>query len=543
MTGTPTEPAGPQEAGSDAAPWHRVHPVSPLVRGWIAVLAILYFFGQNSLENLFNGADRSGDDGSGWSFNPGLLWLVVGGVGILLLIVGAFFLSWYFTKYQVTGQHVNVNSGIVFRQQRQARIDRVQAIDIVQPLLARIFGLAELKFEVADAGSTAMRLAFIKIDHARELRTEILSRAAGLKQDRAAGTAGARPAVVPDPATASGPGAGETGNAEAGTGFDGGATPAPDAGAPAAASAPAENGPWPAGESERVVVVVPPRRMVAATLLSPWVGFTLLAVIGGLVATVATDGEFSVLYMIPFLIGVVPALWGQFNQGYNFRAALGADGLRLSYGLLDTRHQTVPPGRVQAVMVTQGIIWRRFGWHKVVVNVAGYGGQGEDAALRSTVLPVGTRQDVLNVLGIVLPDPGTTRPAELVEAGVAGTGDAEGFTSSPRSARWLSPFEHRRQGFAVTDTALFSRAGVLIHSLVVVPHERIQGIILTQGPLDRRLGLSGIQLCTTDGPISPRVKQMGLDTGRRLFMSQAERAATARRLNDRDHWLEGEHRG
>jgi putative membrane protein len=289
--------------------------------------------------------------------------------------------------------------------------------------------------------------------------------------------------------------------------------------------------------------VVPPKRLIAATLLSPWVGFTVLAVVGGIIATIASHGEFTLLYMIPFFIGVVPALWGQFNQGYNFRAAMGADGLRLSYGLLDTRHQTVPPGRVQAVMVTQGFIWRRFGWHKVVVNVAGYGGQGEDATLRSTLLPVGTRQDVLNVLGIVLPDPGTVRPAELVDAGIAGTGSTEGFTTSPRSARWLSPFAYRRQGFAVTDTALFSRAGVLIHSLVIVAHERIQGILLTQGPLNRRLGLTGIQLCTTDGPISPRVKQMGLDAGRELFMTQADRAATARRLNDRDHWLEGEHRG
>lgn len=531
MTG---ETAGPEDTGAPE-PWHRVHPVSPLVRGWIAVLAILYFFGQNQLENIFNRGDSSGDDGGGWSFNPGLLWLVVGGAAILLLIMGAFFLSWYFTKYQVTERHVNVNSGVVFRQQRQARIDRVQAIDIVQPLLARIFGLAELKFEVADAGSTAMRLAFIRIGEAKALRNDILARAAGLKQDRNPGSTGARPGVV------QGPVAGH--DAGHGAGHDGGVPfPAPAAVDATPAPAPAAGQPAPEAP-ERVVAVVPPRRMVAATLLSPWVGFTVLAVVGGIIATIASDGAFTLLYMIPFFIGVVPALWGQFNQGYNFRAAMGADGLRLSYGLLDTRHQTVPPGRVQAVMVTQGIIWRRFGWHKVVVNVAGYGGQGEDATLRSTLLPVGTRADVLNVLGIVLPDPGTGRPAELVDAGICGSGDAEGFTTSPRSARWLSPFAYRRQGFAVTDTALFSRAGVLIHSLVIVAHERIQGILLTQGPLDRRLGLSGIQLCTTDGPISPRVKQMGLETGRGLFMDQADRAARARRLNDRDHWLEGGHHG
>ncbi|WP_417220264.1 PH domain-containing protein [Arthrobacter sp.] len=515
MSGESTVP----ETADQTVPWKRVHPVSPLVRGWIAVLAILYFFGQNWIENIFNAEERSGSDGGGWSFTPGLVWVIVGGVAVLLLIMGAFFLSWYFTKYQVTERHVNVNSGVVFRQQRQARIDRVQAIDIVQPLLARIFGLAELKFEVADAGSTAMRLAFIKIDDAKVLRNDILARAAGLKQDTA-------PAAGPA-------GSGHDGGASAGGGLPAGtdrvAAPAPPSGAPEA--------------PERVVAVVPPQRLVAATLLSPWVGITVLVVIGGIIATIATHGEFTLLYMIPFFIGVVPALWGQFNQGYNFRAAMGSDGLRLSYGLLDTRHQTVPPGRVQAVMVTQGIIWRRFGWHKVVVNVAGYGSQGEDATLRSTLLPVGTRQDVLNVLGIVLPDPGTGRPAELVDAGISGAGTAEGFTTSPRSARWLSPFAYRRQGFAVTDTALFSRAGVLIHSLVIVAHERIQGILLTQGPLDRRLGLTGIQLCTTDGPISPRVKQMALATGRDLFMTQADRAAIARRLNDRDHWLEDEHHG
>ena len=61
---------------------------------------------------------------------------------------------------------MRVNTGFLFRQHRQARLDRVQAIDIVQPLLARIFGLAELKFEVADAGESAVRLAYLPLDAA-----------------------------------------------------------------------------------------------------------------------------------------------------------------------------------------------------------------------------------------------------------------------------------------------------------------------------------------------------------------------------------------
>ena len=98
-----------------------------------------------------------------------------------------------------------MNTGFLFKQQRQARLDRVQAIDIVQPLLARIFGLAELKFEVADAGESAVRLAYLPLDQARQLRATILARAAGVVSEpgaargtaRGAGTCGAvRPAVA-----------------------------------------------------------------------------------------------------------------------------------------------------------------------------------------------------------------------------------------------------------------------------------------------------------------------------------------------------------
>ena len=47
----------------------------------------------------------------------------------VLLLVAGFFLSWWFTRYQVTDDHVRVNSGVLFRQHRQARLDRVQATD------------------------------------------------------------------------------------------------------------------------------------------------------------------------------------------------------------------------------------------------------------------------------------------------------------------------------------------------------------------------------------------------------------------------------
>ena len=152
-----------------------MHPASPFVRGWVALAAIGFFFGRDIFERSLQGRPVFEEEVAGRAS-----WLLAGGAMVLLVSVLGFLLTWYFTKYQVSGGYVRVNTGFLFRQQRQARLDRVQAIDIEQPLLARIFGLAELKFEVADAGESAVRLAYLKIDDARQLRATILARAAGV---------------------------------------------------------------------------------------------------------------------------------------------------------------------------------------------------------------------------------------------------------------------------------------------------------------------------------------------------------------------------
>ncbi|MHA7240704.1 PH domain-containing protein [Arthrobacter sp. TMS1-12-1] len=480
-------PGPPQPAAGDAGPqadpaeqWRRVHVVSPLVRGWIALVAILYFVGRDWFEGLFGPGER------GRSPLPEGLG-VLAAVGILLGVVGliaaAFLLSWYCTRYQVTSDHVRVHSGVLFRQQRQARLDRVQAIDIVQPFLARIFGLAELKFEVADAGESAVRLAFLTLDDARRLRATILARAAG---------------VDPDPEH-----------------------PEEIAEAP-----------------EREVVVVPPGRVLGSAVLS---GTSIALVVATVVIVtlgVVFETPIVATSFIPILIGVVGSYWSALSTGYNFRAATSPDGLRLRYGLLDTRAQTVPPGRVQALGIVQSPLWRLRGWYRVTANVAGYGASASnEGQARATLLPVGTRDEVLQILALVLPDPGTERPVELFTTGLDGRDGGEGFVTTPRRARWLAPLAWRRTGFAVTGTALLLRSGVLWRRLAVVPHERTQSLAIEQGPVDRRFRVAQLVLHTTPGPVSARVLLVDVRTAWELFHGQAARAAEARRHSGPEQWM------
>jgi putative membrane protein len=463
--------------------WHRVHPVSPFVRGWIALAAIAYFFGRDWFEAMFRGEPL-------WFLTEGRgIWAVVVLLVVMLLLVGAFVLSWWFTRYQVTEEHVRVNSGILFRQHRQARLDRVQAIDVIQPLLGRIFGLAELKFEVADAGESAVRLAYLPLASAQQLRATILARASGAELDP----------EHPDEA--------------------------PEA-------------------PEHPIVQLTPQRVVGATVLSgATVALAVVVVVIGVAAAVgyvADWGGLPVLLsaLVPGMIAVAAGYWSVFSTAYNFRAAVSPDGIRLRYGLLETRAQTVPPGRVQAVAVSQPLLWRTKDWYRIKINVAGYGVSAENSGARTTLLPVGTRDEVMQMLALVLPDPGTEDPFGVFTAGLVGQNNDGGFVTSPARVRWLSFLTWRRNGFAVTETALLARSGRFVRSLAVVPHERTQSMALHQGPVARKLRVADLQLQTTVGPVSPVVYQMDIEVARRLFNEQSARAAAARRHSVPERWLE-----
>lgn len=457
------------------ADWHRVHPISPLVRGWIAVVAVMFVFGRNSLEGAFGG--RNGFDPSRAP------------VAIILLVLAAavvvfglsFFLSWRFTRYQVTDTHVHINSGVIFRQQRRANIDRVQAIDVVQPLLARVFGLAELKFEVADGGKSAMKLSFLKLDEAKRLRAAILARAAG---------------VVVDPAD-----------------------------------------PHHIQEAaEQPILAVSPGRVIGSVLFS-----SMSAVFGlifiGIVVAIQWTGQLGILVaLIPLFLGMGASYFKRITEDMNFKVAQSPDGVRLHYGMLETRSQTIPPGRVQAVGIHQGPIWRFFGWYRVQVNVAGYGTGGQEGGNRTVVLPVGKIAEVMDVLALVFPDPGVENPFEVFAAGLQGPGNKAGFTHSPRQAIWIDPIAWRYNAYRATTTALLTRKGFFSRHLDVVPHERTQSLSLHQGPLMRALGVVDFELHSTVGPIRPVVRHMALAAGRALFDEQAARAATARRIHAEGPW-------
>lgn len=483
MTADSVEPVAPARLPAAAdGEWHRVHPLTPAVHSWQALVVLLVIAVQDVGQNALREAARSGvEPGPDASWLRGAVPIVI---GLAAVVVGLLVLSWRFTRYRVTAEALELRHGVVVRRQRRARLDRLQAVDLVQPLVARIFGLARLKLEVAGGSGSSIELSYLTDTQARQLRNHLLAAAAGLEYET-----------------------------------------------PHAPEAP-----------ERPVADVPVPRLIASILLDGGVLVGVLVAAAAITVGLVTTGLAAVAGVLPVAVGMVTFLWRRFAGAFGFTVTVSPDGLRLRHGLLEHRAQTVPPGRVQAVRLVQPLLWRGPDWWRVVVNVAGYTGRGDNQHTENELLPVGTREQAITLLALVLPDLGVETGEDALAVVAAGLGGdsrrPDGYLTSPRQAFWVDPVAWRRNGVRVTHEALLVRRGRLRRHLDVVPHARTQSCALTQGPLQRLLGLASVRVHSTRGPIDPLVPHLPVDVADRLLDDQAARARRARRLALPDRWLE-----
>lgn len=389
--------------------WVRLHPLTPLLKGGRFGLVIVAGLGQQGVR-------------AGTSVRTAALLL---GAGVLLAVLFGY-LAWRALRYRVTDTELQVESGVLTRRSRRVPLARLQAVDVVRPLYARVLGLAELRLEVVGGGDAEAPLAFLGDEDAARLRTRLLDLAAG----RPAGPAG----LVVD------------------------------------VTAP-----------ERVLVAVPSGTLVASVLLGPpVVAAALLLLATGVAAVVDLHSAGGVLFgAVPVLLGVGSFAVRRLLGEYGFTVAESTDGLRLRQGLLDTRSQTIPPGRIQVVRVLEPLLWRPFGWVRVEVDVAGYGKQGSDQQVTGALLPVAPRELADRLVARVL---GATLPP--VDRRV------------PMRARWLAPLSRRRLAVGVDARHLVARSGVLTTTTDVVPLAKVQSLRLVQGPLQRRLRLASLAVDT-----------------------------------------------
>ncbi len=235
---------------------------------------------------------------------------------------------------------------------------------------------------------------------------------------------------------------------------------------------------------ERVLSVVPTGRLIGSLLISD-VGLLAEVLLVGLSVTAIYSEQAAFAVVSAGIVGILAlgsAVWSRFNGEYQLTVAESAEGLHVRSGLIGLTAETIRPGRVQAVRMVEPLLWRRLGWCRLELDLAGrQRKKGENRAeskrLRA-VLPVGNRAVAEELLDRLLPD----RPREQ--------------SRPPRRAWWKSPLRYRWLAWGRTETCVVATSGRLRRVTCWVPLEKVQSFRRIQGPAQRRLRLANLHLDT-----------------------------------------------
>lgn len=450
----------------DADGHRKVHPISPLVHAvavFPAVGGIALAFSLSNSASLISRVETV----PGLSLLPPILAalaaLILVAAVISLMVAGYQFLAWRALSFWFDDDgDLRVRSGVFIRNERRVQVSRIQAVDVTQPFAARLFSMAVLVIEVAGQSDSRVRLRFLTLTDAREIRREVLARSAGLSA-----------------ATAEAP--------------------------------------------QDVVAIVPTSRLAVSLLLrASTAGLLILTAIilafsylsegwSGIALAAVTGG-------IPLIIVI-----SEFVRYYGFTVAQSPDGLRLRYGLLRTESRTVPPGRVQAIDYVEPWLWRRAGWTRVRVTIAGIGTENSASSnQRETLLiPVAPLKQAHDVVARVLPDLDT---------------DLLTWVAAPNRSWKRSPIQWRNLAVGWDEHTFATKRGRITRHLAAVPHARTQSVRWTQGPWERALDLASLHVDTAPGPVDVSGLHLDAAVARSIADHQAEAAQRGRQRDRSIHW-------
>ena len=482
----PPAPQAPQEQK-----WWRADIRTFIMNLWFIILLAFGFFQSFILNILTTPPNEWGarltqafDENSSY-FSATYSQLI--GFGVLMLILVGGSIDWWFTRYSLDDLAIHRRSGFLFKKNRTIRLESVQSVDISRPLVARLLGLSELRFEVADGSSEALHIKYVSARKAEVLRRTAMasinllrSEAAGRPVDVLPGSMQISAERMPDADQLHQPFEASY-EASYGAPVQDGTQPANQQVAPQqggySQSAP-EQGikqpvasrrgarmpmPVAADPSQPPIFRISNVRLVASIMLEHlvWLVPVVSLMLGAAVFAAVISGEnpfFIFMAMLPGtfvpLLGYLGTLWARFDGAANFKITpSGQGGVTLRYGFTGTHTQNVMVERIQALVVEQSILWRVFGWYRIKMTIAGIGVEQNDnqkLVTRNIALPVGNRQEALMVLRLLLPALDEMQAQVLLDTADGSLKRQQpqvpAMIVTPSSARWMDLLTWKRNG-------------------------------------------------------------------------------------------------
>ncbi|MFP5329429.1 MAG: PH domain-containing protein [Alphaproteobacteria bacterium] len=404
-----------------------------------------------------------------------------GAVALFVLLALALVLYWRKFEYRVGDREIRIDSGIFSRTHRSIPFDRVQDVDISQGPVARLLGLAKVKFETGgSSGRDEGVLQAITLERAQQLRELIRSRRA--------------------------------------------------AGAPVAT---ADEG----ADLPPIYAMDVPRLLLAGVFnfsLAVFAGlFGLTQTVGDVIgfdpfsrtfwnrvlsqsapiqAFVLANRVFTALAGLLSLvvIGLATGIVRTALRDYGFRLDLTHGGVRRRRGLLNRTDVTLPIARAQAAIIATGPMRESLGWRELRLQslARDEGGSGDHV-----LAPLASAAETAAVIEAIgwrpVPESIAWRRVSaayvvalavaLAPVLVAGVAQIPFFpligallavlALASLALRWLA---WRRTGYALDGDRLLVRTGWWRRRTLILPMARIQSVDLAQSFVSRWFGVASL---------------------------------------------------
>ena len=418
-------------------------------------------------------------------------WATAVFAAIAILAIGVVGTIFYWTRFQfrVGQDEIRIDSGVISRRHRSIPFDRIQDVDIVQGPLARVLGLAEVKFETGGGEGRRSEegvLHSISLQRAEEIRTLVR---------------GSRSAAAPQVYRA-------------------------------------EKEPAPVYEMSLERVLTAGLFNFSLALFAGLFGLTqtvgqplgldpfresfwrrLFAASAPLERFVLTHRAMAVAAGIALLIlvGLATGITRTFLRDYGFRLDRVGAGLRRRRGLLTKTDVTLPVRRAQAAIVSSGPVRERLGWSELFIQSLA---QEEKSRGNHELAPLARAKEVDSILGEIGWRPvsgafGWTAvspayvgsfalalsPLLLVVIAQAVTlwPVAAGLSLALAVLVAVRALEWRRLAYVVDWDRLLIRSGWWRRRLVLLPKARIQSIDYRENFITRWFGTATLQFGVAGG--------------------------------------------
>ncbi len=444
---------------------------------------------------------------------------------------------YYRFQYEIVGDTLIVESGVLSRQSREIPLGRIQNVDSRQGVLNRLLGLTVVDVETAGGSATEATLDAVDRAEAERLRRLVHRH-----------------------------GNGET---------DSDATSDSDSGSPSASGSETLDGERGTdAESEELdtgeelfafslrdlllFALVSVRPAAPALLLAglPLGIDVLRSVLRFNLGVVGSEAALSLSLLGSFgpprLVALVLLTLVQFGvaalvlsvaltlvEYYGFRLVRDGDDLRYERGLLRRYSGTIPLSKVQTVTVRENALMRRFGFATLVVETAGYsGGSRQDS--KGVAIPMAPRETVYDLARDIEPfdDLDFERPPKrarrryaarfgIVAALLTGLAYAVDSFLLESGYWWLTlglfvlvlPAAHlrwRHRGVALESSVVATRTGFFRQTTRVVPYYRLQTVFVSRSPFQRRRRLATVTADTasTSSVLGGSATAFDVDDGR-----------------------------